>query len=781
MRSQFRYQPGDKIGGRYHVHRALMGGMGEVYLCLDLKTIQPFALKTFQQRFLTDPRIRKAFENEIATWISLEKHPNIVRCLHLETLDNQPFMILEWIASDESRSTDLRGWLRGRSLDLQSALNFVIDICRGLIHAQQKQLGIVHRDLKPENILIAQGQLAKITDWGLAKAVETAKLDVAMPESTASGRQSLWGRGGLVGTPSYMAPEQWRGETLDVRTDIYAIGCILYETLTGRRPFQSNTFDGLRCQHLEADIPRILDTTWSKPLNTLLSCCLAKQREQRFGTVSELLQQLILIYKHQFGAAPREAIILGGSEFTATDYNNRGCTFHSLGRHNEALTDFDRAIHLDPLVANAYSNRGNVYRSLRQYNKALADFDGAIQLDPTFPLPYVGRGAVYQELRRYDQAMSDYNHALQLDPNFTQVYTQRGFTYESMLRFDEALADHNKAIQLNQDLVEAYVNRCATFGMMNRLTEALADAEHAIHLNPMLPKAYMNRALTYMRLNRFNEALSDFARAIELDPNDAENYYNRAKLFEIFRKFDKAISDYSRAIQNNPNYSWAYNSRGYVYSILNHFDRALDDFTRAIEIDPNHVLAYTNRGTLYFQLDQCEKAISDFTKAIQIDPTNIAAYTNRGAAYYQTNRYDEATADFKKGTELDPSNAIAYRNLGILADKCGLPQEALRYYESAAELGDAEAQAQIAQAKRKGRITSVRESNVERMIRRLKTDREFSRLFRSDPVRAVMEFDLTISEVIELVASEALSPSTMQDWQARLKLLEFIASLGKKK
>jgi serine/threonine protein kinase len=91
-----RYQPGDKIGGRYQVHQALMGGMGEVYLCLDLKEMIPLALKTVQQRYLGDHRkLRAVFEQEVATWVALEKHPNIVRCFWMDIFDNQPFMALD--------------------------------------------------------------------------------------------------------------------------------------------------------------------------------------------------------------------------------------------------------------------------------------------------------------------------------------------------------------------------------------------------------------------------------------------------------------------------------------------------------------------------------------------------------------------------------------------------------------------------------------------------------------------------------------------------------------
>ena len=117
--------------------------------------------------------MRQAFEQEVATWVALERHPNIVRC----HFNNQPFMCLDWIAGEESKGADLRGWLRHGPLDLKIALEITIDVVRSLIHAQGKQPGLVHRDLKPENILVAQGGLAKITDFCLAQIAERAGLE----------------------------------------------------------------------------------------------------------------------------------------------------------------------------------------------------------------------------------------------------------------------------------------------------------------------------------------------------------------------------------------------------------------------------------------------------------------------------------------------------------------------------------------------------------------------------------------------------------------------------
>jgi tetratricopeptide (TPR) repeat protein len=670
LKQQPRYQKGDRIGGRYQVHQSLIGGMGEVYLCLDLEDMVPCALKTFQQRYLEQAsRLRRAFEQEVMVWVGLEKHPNIVRCFHMITLDNQPFMVLEWVAGEEGKGVDLRGWLRQGPLALQQALDFAIDICYGLVHAQQKQPSIVHRDLKPENILIAQGGLAKITDFGLAQMVMQADLKVAewaAPESPAAShpQQSLAAQGGVVGTPPYMPPEQWQpGVSLDERADIYAVGCVLVEMLTRRPPFavdiQPTTaatyqrwLSAWQWQHAHAARPTFPDTI-PAPLAALLVNCLARDRDERPQTITDLLARLQQVYTHFFGRPPRPAPV--SSEFSFVDYNNRGITYHALQQHQAALADFNRAIDMDPNYATAYYNRGITYHALQQHQAALADFNRAIDMDPNYAPAYSGRGNIYAALQQYQATLADFSRAIDLDPNDAQAYSNRGATYAALQQYQAALADCSRAIELDSNYAQAYFSRGNTYDALQQHQAALAAYSRAIDLNPNYAMAYNNRGATYHDLQQHQAALADYSRAIEMDPNYARAYCNRGNTYAALQRHQAALADYSRAIDLDPNLAQAYYNRGLTYAALQQHQAALADFSRAIDLDPNLAQAYYNRGNTYDALQQHEAALADYSRTI----------------------------------DLYPNYAQAYSNLGALLANQGQLREALRYFEKAAQLGDA--------------------------------------------------------------------------------------------
>lgn len=472
-------------------------------------------------------------------------------------------MVLEWIAGDERWGADLHGWIQTGPLDLQLALNFTIDICCGLIHAQQKQPGIVHLDLKPRNILITPDRLAKITDFGLARIVQVAELKPALPiGDKIETLQSLTGLDGLVGTPPYMAPEQWRHEALDSRTDIYAIGCILYEMLTRRWPFQAATFDDMRRQHLEAVIPKLgIDQPAYSSIDTIIARCLAKQIEERYSTVTELLQEIEIFYQQQFAELPQR---VAGTEFSSKDYSNRGVTYYKLHRYDEALTDFNQALKLNANSPLVYNNRANTFADLQQYEKAIADYTQAIELDPNYAEAYANRGSAYHELGQYEAALADYNWAIQLDPDNAVTYNNRGNTNDKLNKHEQALADFDRAIQLDPEFARAYSNRGTTYSNFQRYQKASEDFNKAIQLDPTNAEAYNNLGLTYVALQQYEQALPYFSQATKIVPTYTRAFYNRGVTYENLQQYDEALEDYQQVIRLDTNYTKAYLNIGNI-------------------------------------------------------------------------------------------------------------------------------------------------------------------------------------------------------------------------
>jgi len=370
---------------------------------------------------------------------------------------------------------------------------------------------------------MAQGGLAKITDFGLAQIVQTAGLEVTQEGVTADSRQSFVGGRGIAGTPAYMAPEQWQGEPLDERTDIYALGVILYELLTGVSPFQVAftpttpvTFQAWLCAmqsaHERGRIPDLPDALPST-LNHLLHICLAKVQSARPASLTDLITQLTTVYGEHLAIAPPTRP--SSNAFTVVDYNNRGITYHRLG----------------------------------QYAAALADYSRALALDPNFTLPYTNRGATYDKMKRYEDALANHNAAIQHDPNDSKAYNNRGITYDNLQQYATAIADYTCAIQLDPYYEEAHNNRGLAYSQLQQYDAALVDYNRAIRLNPTNPEIYVNRGITYHKLQQYDLAFEDFIQAIQLDPQNAKAHFNVGVMLGNQGKLSEALTHFEKAVQ----------------------------------------------------------------------------------------------------------------------------------------------------------------------------------------------------------------------------------------
>jgi serine/threonine protein kinase len=267
--------------GRYEIRSPLgAGGMGEVYLALDTQLERLIALKLLPAQFTSDADRLRRFEQE-ARAISVLNHPNILTIFEIGEANGTNFIATEFI-----NGVTLRGRLEQSPLQVEESLDICAQVAGALAAAHAE--GIVHRDIKPENIMLRTDGLVKVLDFGLAKLTE--RQDLALEASTLMHTQP----GILVGTVTYMSPEQARGQEVDARSDIWSTGVVLYEMLTGRNPFEGITpGDVIACiltkepvplSSYRLEIPAELEWITDKALN--------KDREERYQTVKELSSDL---------------------------------------------------------------------------------------------------------------------------------------------------------------------------------------------------------------------------------------------------------------------------------------------------------------------------------------------------------------------------------------------------------------------------------------------------------------------------------------------------------
>ena len=262
---------GTRLGHYDITGRLGAGGMGEVYRARDSKLDRDVAIKVLPEAVATDSTLLARFERE-AKMLAAVVHPNIATVHGVEAAGDRPYLVMELV-----HGTTLADRLGDGPLPLEEAKEIITQIARGL-EAAHKQ-AIVHRDLKPANIVITPDGLVKIIDFGIAKALapETDSAALGTPPDGPTAALELTATGTQIGTAPYMSPEQVRGGEIDARADIWAFGCVAYETLTGRRAFDRKTAaDTLSAilreepdwEGLPPETPARSPTPWPRPAST---------------------------------------------------------------------------------------------------------------------------------------------------------------------------------------------------------------------------------------------------------------------------------------------------------------------------------------------------------------------------------------------------------------------------------------------------------------------------------------------------------------------------------
>ena len=260
--------------GKYEVIRLIgEGGMGRVHEASDPVINRRVAIKTVSQAVLASPEARARFLREAQAAGQLS-HPNLITIFDVGEHDGVPYIVMELLEGEELTDTIAKG-----KLSVEMKLRVMSDVCRGLAYAHAK--GLVHRDIKPANIFVTTERLVKILDFGLARGL--------MSDVTQTGN--------VVGTPSYMAPEQVRGETIDQRSDVFSAGVVLYELLSGKRPFKGDSVAATIFSVLEHEPEPLdsIDPNMNPDLARIVERALAKLPAARYQRIDDMLVDLTTI------------------------------------------------------------------------------------------------------------------------------------------------------------------------------------------------------------------------------------------------------------------------------------------------------------------------------------------------------------------------------------------------------------------------------------------------------------------------------------------------------
>jgi len=257
--------------GRYEIKAELgRGGMATVYRAYDPSFDREVAVKVLPREFLHNPQFHERFQREIKTIAKLE-HPAIVPVYDVGVDEGIPYFVMRYMTGGS-----LSDWIEKGRFSLEDTARIIERVGQALSYAHRK--GLIHRDLKPDNILFDSNGDPFISDFGIAKFAEGTSL-------TGSG---------IIGTPAYMSPEQATGDQLDNRSDVYGLGVIVYQMLSGKQPYNSDTPMGVAIKHVTEPVPEILKVNPDLPesADAIIKTAMAKEKEKRYATATELARAL---------------------------------------------------------------------------------------------------------------------------------------------------------------------------------------------------------------------------------------------------------------------------------------------------------------------------------------------------------------------------------------------------------------------------------------------------------------------------------------------------------
>jgi serine/threonine-protein kinase len=657
---------GDDIAHFRILEKLARGGMGVVYKALDVRLGRTVALKFLPPHLGADDEAKQRFIQEAKAASALD-HSNICAIHEIgETDAGQLF-----IAMACYDGLTLKQKIRSIPVTVGEALGLFAQVAEGLRNAHEA--GIVHRDMKPANVMITDRGQVKILDFGLAK--------VSGADLTRERR--------AMGTIAYMSPEQTRGSDVDARTDIWSLGVVLYEMLTGRQPFRGESEETLiyAIRHDDPTPVRDVRTEIPTGVAALVTRCLDKRLATRYQSVDELLADVRAIEKGGTLERPvrprRRQLYLGGAVLVAA-LAVAGGALMSRSRSRAQLELGLRSLAVLPVTDFTRD-------STRDY---FADEMTDLLINQLSELSGLRRVVARTSVTKYrgtQKSSRAIGHELGVD----------GLVEASVLRQGEQVRVNVSLIAANADRVlwsrsferpmsevltlQREVTQAIAGAIQLRLTagEAARFTTAARQVNPEAFALYLRGTRLPADGRKVDSSRSYLEQAIAKDSTFALAYIRLADTY-VMNVHDKPRAEWAieKALALDPNLSEAYDALGVLRMWVDWDFLAADTaLRRSIALNPNNGRAHHELGQLLERLGRCDEAIPEARLAILADPRSAHYQSGIAEIYMNCRRYDDARREFQKVLELVSDSDNVYWNLGEIYFHQGRYRIALATYE----------------------------------------------------------------------------------------------------
>jgi serine/threonine protein kinase/Tfp pilus assembly protein PilF len=646
--------------GKYQVIERLgRGGMAEVYRAYQPSMDRYVAVKVMHAYLADDKDFTERFKRE-AKSVGALRHPNIVQVIDFDMADDVYYMVMEFIPGDT-----LKAMLERRgALPIGEALDFTIKLADALAYAHHE--GMLHRDIKPANVLFTKGGEPVLTDFGVARIMGSTHL-------TASGA--------IVGTPAYMSPEAGRGDQVDARADIYSLGIVLYEMLTGAVPFDADTPYAVIFKHINDPLPMPRQYVPDLPdeIEALLLRSLAKDKEARYQTADQFLEALKAARQnltHTLATAaghrtapPRakaagEKTVLAGQTGITARRAPRPAVFIALG----VLIVGGLAI---AILSSGILGSKNTPST--PTSAAVAVTPPGVTLTPEPTLSAIPQtGTVEPTVTSLPEK------------KYAALAVQVGQLMQTA-QYDDALTLVQTALHDDPESYDLLVLRGLVLvqyrDSKEKLDSGKASAEAAVSIDANRPEAYVILGLYYnfTPVDDTDQALKYYTLAIEKGSDDFTPYFRRASINRYRSEVPKesVIADYDRAISLAPQNDDLFQERGTYYYSLGNLNQAQTDLEQSLRLNPT-VYKHDQLAGIYIQNKQGEKAFVLYAGTIEAEKITDPGYLADGAFIAWTAGHPDKAAEWANlALLIEPKETKAIYVQALLARDSGSYADAL--------------------------------------------------------------------------------------------------------